>query len=368
MKTPNPDEVAALLTILHIDDLTPKLTRTLLQTFSSAQAVCAAGTSALLTIQGMSQKLIAGLRKPSAPELIARELEVLNRLEGSVVCCCDEQYPAALAHIYDPPAALFYRGKLDLLACPALAIVGTRRPTHYGLTVARQLSGELAKAGFSIISGLAQGIDTEVHRACLEVQGNTVAVLGNGLAVTYPQGNKRLADEVAAHGLLLTEFTPFAPPKPYHFPIRNRIIAGLSLGVIVVEASDKSGALITANHAVEQGREVFAVPGPITSPQSVGPHGLIKQGAVLVGSIDDILVELPQKFRSEARLPNASPPAEVPEPLDGILKHLGFEPVYFDELVAATGLSAAELAAAMTQLELLDLVVELPGKRYLKAH
>ncbi|MCQ9208506.1 MAG: DNA-processing protein DprA [Omnitrophica bacterium] len=204
----------------------------------------------------------------------------------------DKDYPANLKHIYDPPATVYLKGELILEDNIAIAIVGSRRATPYGLKNAKSLAFELAARGITVVSGLARGIDSAAHRGALEAKGRTIAVLGSGLNVIYPHENERLAEEIAKSGAVISEFQQDVGPQRYHFPRRNRIISGLSLGVVVVEAAQKSGALITANCALEQGREVFALPGKIDSWTSRGTHDLIKQGAKLVESIEDIIEEL----------------------------------------------------------------------------
>jgi len=204
----------------------------------------------------------------------------------------DKDYPTNLRYIYDPPATVYLKGNIVPEDNIAIAIVGSRRATHYGLKNAKSLAFELAVRGITIVSGLARGVDSAAHRGALEAKGRTIAVLGSGLNVIYPKENERLAEEIAQNGAVISEFPLDAGPQRYHFPRRNRVISGLSLGVVVVEAAQKSGALITANCALEQGREVFALPGKIDSFTSRGTHDLIKQGAKLVESIEDIIEEL----------------------------------------------------------------------------
>jgi len=210
----------------------------------------------------------------------------------------DERYPELLRAIYDPPAVLYCDGSVEPGDRQAVAIVGSRQATPYGLRITETLAGELSALGFTILSGFARGIDAAAHRAALAAGGRTIAVLGCGLDVDYPPGHASLHAEIAGSGAVLTEFAPGTPPRATNFPRRNRIISGLALGVVVVEAADDSGSLITARLALEQGREVFAVPGPIDVPTSQGPHGLLKQGATLVETVDDIVEELLPQPRS----------------------------------------------------------------------
>ncbi|HZC67388.1 MAG TPA: DNA-processing protein DprA [Nitrospirales bacterium] len=283
----------------------------------------------------------------------------------------DERYPELLRAIHDPPAVLYCDGMPELGDRQAVAIVGSRQATPYGLRVTDALAGELSGLGFTIVSGLARGIDAAAHRAALEAGGRTIAVLGCGLDVVYPPEHASLLNEIAGQGAVLTEFAPGTPPLARHFPQRNRIISGLALGVVVVEAAEDSGSLITARLALEQGREVFAVPGSIDAPTSRGPHGLLKQGAKLVETVDDIIEELlPQIERTEGTvktsrrvspapdLPNLSPEERV------MLELMSREPRHLDDLTERSLLPAAEVARILLSLELKALVKQLPGQRY----
>lgn len=241
-------------------------------------------------------KLTAPLKK-AVKQQTRREVvfDLLQQRTASgidYVCCFDEDYPILLRHIPDPPLTLFYRGDIQLLQQPAIGVVGSRKPTSYGRASCAYLVKEMVQAGLVIISGLAHGIDGEAHRTALAAGGKTVAVLGCGIDQVYPASHRLLFQKIASLGLLISEYPPGTPPVPGLFPERNRIISGLSLGILVVEAAEKSGSLITADCALEQGREVFAIPGPIFSSVSSGPHNLIKQGAKLVTSCDDVLDEL----------------------------------------------------------------------------
>src|SRR5256712_2115529 len=290
----------------------------------------------------------------------------------------DERYPELLRAIYDPPAVLYCDGSVEPGDRQAVAIVGTRQATPYGLRITETLAGELSALGFTILSGFARGIDAAAHRAALAAGGRTIAVLGCGLDVDYPPGHASLHAEIAGSGAVLTEFAPGTPPRATNFPRRNRIISGLALGVVVVEAAEDSGSLITARLALEQGREVFAVPGPIDAPTSRGPHGLLKQGAKLVETVNDIVEELlPQletvrtplsqdfvatgagKRRSFApKPPDLSPEEQV------MLRVIGREPRHLDDLTEQSRLSAAEVARILLGLELKALVHQLPGQQY----
>jgi DNA processing protein len=295
----------------------------------------------------------------------------------------DPSYPARLKEIFDPPIVLFARGRMELLQSIMLGVVGTRRPTHYGIAAAERLSADLAQAGLTITSGMARGIDTAAHRSALMVGGDTIAVFGCGVDLVYPAENRKLAADIAEKGLLLSEFPMGSPAYPQNFPIRNRIISGMSVGVLVVEGAQYSGSSITAKMALEQQREVFAVPGNITSKMSWGPNLLIKQGAKLVQEWNDVSVELPADTRralirkAEARLGVMSLETKEEQPsvlgeLAGASRALlgGLKadiPIHIDQLLETFGtLTSSELIAALFELELLGLVKQLPGKNFVK--
>src|SRR2546425_8671084 len=287
----------------------------------------------------------------------------------------DERYPELLRAIYDPPAVLYGDGAVEPGDRQAVAIVASRQATPYGLRITEALPGELTALGFTIVSAFARGIDAGAHRAALAAGGRTIAVLGCGLDVDYPPGHASLRAEIAGNGAVLTEFVPGTPPLAGHFPRRNRIISGLALGVVVVEAAEGSGSLITARLALEQGREVFAVPGHIDAPTSRGPHGLLKQGAKLVETVDDIVEELlPQLERPLLRPARAAGPAptcsrradahDLTPGERGVLGLVSEEPRHLDELTEQSRLPAAEVARILLGLELKALVHQLPGQQY----
>jgi DNA processing protein len=286
-----------------------------------------------------------------------------------------EDYPAALATISDPPHLLYLRGTLEAPDANAVAVVGSRHCTSYGRRVAERLAAGLVQAGFTVVSGLARGIDGAAHRAALQAGGRTLAVLAGGLSRIYPPEHADLAREVEACGGLVSEAAMEMEPMAGMFPARNRIISGLCRGVVIVEAADRSGALITARHAAEQGRAVFAVPGPIDSPASGGCHGLIRQGVVLVRGVDDILQELNATAPlTEPRPPTeaeAPPPAAPPGPPPGlddvqrrIWEYLAEQPRHLDELVQGLGLSVSQLSGMLVILEMKKVIRRLPGNRY----
>jgi DNA processing protein len=291
---------------------------------------------------------------------IAADLAWLAQPGRHLVTRGDPRYPPQLAEIADPPVALFVSGDPVLLSQPQIAIVGSRNPTAAGIELAREFAEALSHAGLSVTSGLAIGIDGAAHEGALAAGRPTIAVTACGPERTYPQRHRALADRIAAHGAVVTAFPTGSAPKRAHFPQRNRLISGLSLGTLVVEAVPKSGSLITAYHALEQNREVFAVPGSVRSPLSRGCHALIKQGAKLVENVDDILSELP----GFDALPGPAParvPAGTPHPL---FAHLGFDPVTRDDLVRRSGRTASEIAAWLTELEIAGRIRAAPGGRY----
>lgn len=306
------------------------------------------------------------------------------RARGAVlVTYHDPLYPEALREILDPPLTLFVRGDLALLNHPAIAVVGTRKPTPYGMAVAEKLGGDLAAAGLCVISGMARGIDTAAHRAALAVGGKTTAVFGCGVDMVYPSENRKLHEEICTKGLAISEFPMGAPAYPQNFPIRNRIVSGMSCGVLVVEGAQYSGSAITARLAMDQGREVYAVPGNITSQASWGPNLLIRQGAKLVSTAQDIVSELAPEVRR--RIQNAagasnegesaSGPKQATLPLgpnsvlgDLLLAKLTVDaPTHIDVLLGCLeNYSSSEIVAVLFELELLGLVRQLPGKQFVK--
>ncbi|NWG12772.1 MAG: DNA-protecting protein DprA [Acidobacteria bacterium] len=323
-----------------------------------------------------------GIPLPGAEALAARRYKPMAeeiadwcRREGCrLLVAGSEDYPARLQDIYDPPTVLYAKGDPACLGAPCVAIVGTRRPTPYGLQVAEGLAEDLARRGVTIISGLARGIDAAAHRGCLAAKGTTAAVLGCGIDVVYPREHRRLTDRILQRGSILTEFPPGTSPAPQNFPVRNRIISGLGIGVLIVEASEYSGSLITARLAMEQNREVFAVPGNLTSPQSFGPNYLIKQGAKLVQSWRDVVEEFVPELRSEILAREVRPCAMIQGRLDllaeeerhvlGVLKT--DRAAQFDRILADSGVGVSRLSDLLFSLEMRGWVRQLPGNLYVR--
>jgi len=268
----------------------------LLERFRSPQAIFRASRTELEGA-GVSGSVAQSVASGCAFEEAAAQREKMALAGAVLISLHDARYPRPLREIFDPPIVLFARGRIELLSSACLGVVGTRRPTPYGLAAAERLAADLAHAGLTIVSGMARGIDSAAHKAALAAGGNTIAVLGCGADVVYPSENRRLAADIAAKGLIVSEFPMGATAFPQNFPIRNRIIAGLSVGTMVVEGAQYSGSAITAKLAMDQGREVFAVPGNVTSKQSWGPNLLIKQGARLVQDWNDVVSELPAETR-----------------------------------------------------------------------
>jgi len=285
-----------------------------------------------------------------------------------IVSFWDEKYPENLKRIYDPPVCLYIKGELKKQDRFAISIVGSRLPTSYGKIVVEKFSKDLVKKGITIVSGLARGIDTLSHWAALQGEGRTYAVLGSGLDKIYPPENKKLAENIYKHGALISEFCLGTAPDAKNFPRRNRIIAGLSLGTIVVEAGIKSGALLTANYALEQNREIFAVPGSIISTRSAGTNQLIKDGANLVSNVNDVISELEPKLKFLLKKePENNIPKNLSEIEEKILKALSDKPIHIDKLSPKIGKSTAEVLSLLLPLEFKDLVKQLPGKLFVRA-
>ena len=341
---------------------------------SSVSGLGASGARRLLASGSPEQLLqcrdVELLSKGLKPELLPAFRECTTRVFPSVskwldsgshryvISCCCPEYPMQLNEVHSAPVLLFAEGAIDLLSLPQIAMVGTRNPTPGGMTAARSLTQELVCRDFVITSGLALGIDAECHRACLQHGGKTIAVLGSGLAQCYPRRNQALAEQIlASGGVLVSEFFPDVSPRPEYFPMRNRIISGLALGTVVIEASLRSGSLITARYALEQNREVFAVPGAIHNPAAAGCLHLIQQGAKLVTCAADIEEEVRGQLRPRSLKPKVV--AGLPSP--ALLDNVGYETTSIDEIAACSGQSLSEVMQALLLLELSGLIVSVPG-------
>ena len=337
--------------------------RKLVERFGSPRRIMEATPDELVG-KGVSPAIAAAVAAHNYQESAERECRAVEKSGARVVDFLSDQYPRLLLEIHDPPPFLYVRGSLE--GCdPAVAVVGSRRATPYGVQTTSRLAAELAEQGVTIVSGMARGIDTAAHHGALTAGGRSIGVLGCGIDVIYPSENRRLFAEMADKGGLVSEFPMATPPVAANFPRRNRIISGLSRGVLVVEAAEKSGSLITAQFALEQGREVFAIPGAITSGASRGTNRLIKQGAKLVESAADIMEEFPADGKPR---PVPIQPELFLEPRErGIHDLLSGGPLHIDEIAAKGRLTVQELSAMLLRLELQGVVMQLPGKYFTTA-
>jgi DNA processing protein len=343
----------------------------LVDEFGSLPAIFAAPVSKLSETPGISQNIATAISGFKGWDKVKVELEFLSKNDINIITYQDELYPVKLMNIYDRPPFLYVRGNLNK-DDTNIAIVGSRLASTYGKYTTERISRELALKGLTIVSGMARGIDSVAHRGALTAHGRTIAVLGSGLDVIYPPENKKLYADIIQNGAVISEFPLGTPPRSANFPTRNRIISGMSYGVVIVEAGEKSGSLITARLALEQGREVFAVPGSIDAAGSRGTNKLIKQGAKLIENTDDILEEiLPQFERTIVLKPHsianseaiAAKSSEIFSAVDQkIIDFISGSRVHIDDLISSTGLSSADILSALTTLELKGMVRQYPGK------
>ena len=360
------DDQRDWIALSAVEGVGPVLFRRLLECFETPGRVLAATRPALATVRGMTASVIEALQSGDCYRFADAELRRLEKLpDVRLLTFLDADYPRRLFEIGAPPPLLYLRGRLPVWD-PALAVVGSRRATRSGLRAAEELSAAAAGAGLLVVSGLARGVDTAAHQGAL-LGGATVAVLGCGVDCPYPPENRELAERIVANGCLLSEFPLGTQPLADHFPRRNRIISGLSRGVLVVEAADKSGSLITARYALDQGREVMAVPGPISIASCRGSNGLIKQGAALVDSLDDMLVALGLETTlasaGQACGPKAPHCPLTPREAQ-VYELLAQGPRQLDDITTALELTAAEVSAMVLGLELKGLLTQLPGSHY----
>jgi DNA processing protein len=342
--------------------------KNLLQRFGRPEDVFSATMSDLMEVDGMRNEVarkIVAREYTSDPEKVLR---ALTRSGARLVTFEDTAYPPPLREIYDPPMVLYVKGQELPHKNTFIAMVGSRNPTSYGLKTAEKIGQGLARRGLGVVSGMARGIDSAAHWGCLGGRGFTVAVLGTGIDIVYPASNKRLFESIIGKGTALSEFPLGTPPEPKNFPIRNRLISGLSRGVVVVEATMRSGSLITASIALEQGREVFAVPGSVHSFKSTGCHFLIKQGAKLVESSDDILDELGMNYpfapKTDTFKQETFPPMDDSE--RAIYEILGDYPLHIDQIAQEGDMKAGEVSSILTRMELKGIIRQLPGKMFVR--
>jgi len=350
-----------------ISDIGPKRFYKLLEFFGSTDAAWKAKSGEISKILNLSPKISSRLFEEKNNIIPEREVDLIHKNKVNVLTIEDALYPENLKTIHYPPPVLYFRGTILESDKNSISIVGSRKATYYGKMVAEKISKDLALAGLTIISGMARGIDTAAHKGALSVSGRTIAVLGCGIDHIYPPENRRLAQEIQESGAVISEFSLSTLPERQNFPRRNRVISGLSLGTVVVEAAEKSGALITADFALEQGREVFAIPGNINSPLSNGSHNLIKQGAKLVENYQDILEEihivLPQKTAEKEMVKENTFLTEEEKIIYQVITK---EPTQIDDIIGVSKLSAGKVSEVLLNLELKDLIKEIEGKRFIK--
>ena len=360
----------AWLVLLHAGASAEHDLSQLLENFGAAQAVLDAVRTGVVNDSHLPRPVLEALRKPDAQE-INREILSLKRPGYHLLPLDSPAYPPLLKQIPMPPPCLFVRGNPEILLTPQVAIVGSRRPTIDGRRDSRYFAAQLAKQGITVTSGLAQGIDAEAHRGALAQQGRTVAVLGSGLDCIYPKAHAGLADRISEEGALVSEFPLSWRPFAGNFPRRNRIISGLSAGVVIVEAARKSGSLITAKHALDQNREVFAVPGSIRNPMKQGCHGLLREGAALVERAEDIITALSQfdeliGTRSDAAAPQPESINGLDEQEKVLLDNIGYEPTSLDEIVNMTKLGIEDITGKLLNLELEGLITAVAPGSYIR--
>lgn len=373
----DPQQLEAILRLAIVPGVGPARLSALLARFGSVERVLAASARQVAELPGFGPEFVRRVVSAGTAEGLARAraaMALLREVGAVVVTPDDEVYPPAFRTLPDPPVVLYAMGDVHLLNDPGVGVVGTRAPTDYGCRAAAGLSRELARAGYTIVSGMAKGIDAVAQAAALDAGGATVGVLGHGIDKIYPSDNRHLFKRVRERGLLISELPPGEEPLAGNFPRRNRLIAALSAGVLVVEMGEKSGARHTVDYALEMGKEVFAVPGPIGSPASMGTNQLLKDGARLVTSARDVLEELrgvglPPHRALAAPLPDLRPPARVVPPdlapeEARLLAQLGDDPRHVDELATAAGVATSAALTALLGLELRDLAEALPGKQF----
>jgi DNA processing protein len=345
--------------------------RQLLEYFGDAPAILAAKRQQLLQVRNIGDEVAEAIASWQKTIDLAAELKRIEEFGCRIVTQEDEEYPELLRQIYDPPVVLYVKGELLPKDKNSLALVGSRLTTHYGIEVARKLAYQLAYLGVTVVSGGARGIDSAAHQGALSGKGRTIAVLGTGINLIWPAENRELFERIASNGALITQFPFNRPGDKQSFPIRNRIVAGMTLGTVVVEANLTSGALITANFATEYGRQVFAVPGRIDSPRSKGCHDLIKRGAKLCEGAEDILSEFEYLFPASNKPPTAAetgilPAIELSENEQKVYDTLRNEEVGIDDIIRSSGLPSSAVSVALLSLEMKRVVRQLPGKIFLR--
>ena len=365
------DSPEALVALNMIEHVGPVRVRQLLEHFGEAPAVLRASKSQLLQVRGIGEDTAEAIATWEKTIKLDEELKRISDFGCHILTQSDEDYPELLRQIYDPPIVLYVKGKLTAKDKNAVAMVGSRMTTHYGVETARKLAYQLAYVGVTVVSGGARGIDTAAHQGALSAKGRTVAVLGTGINIVFPPENAELFERIADSGAIITQFPFNRNADKQSFPIRNRIVAGMTLGTIVVEANLTSGALITANMAVENGRQIFAVPGRIDSPRSKGCHELIKKGAKLCEGAEDVLSEFEYLFPASNRPPGASETGVLPaltlsENEQKVYDALSNEESTTDEVIRRSGLPSSTVSVTLLGLEMKRLIKQLPGKLFVR--
>ena len=342
----------------------PVRVRRLLEVFGSPEQILQAKAADLRNVQGIGIEVAESILSWRSHAEIGEELEHVRTFGATVITQADPSYPALLREIHDPPIVLYVRG--DLGDPHAIGIVGTRNPSHYAAECAKKLAYQLAYAGLTVVSGLARGIDTAAHQAALAAKGRTVAVLGSGLAALYPPENRELAEKISKAGAVISEFPMTTVADRQTFPMRNRIISGLSAGLLVIEAGAASGALISASQAADQGRSIYAIPGRIDTPKAIGSNRLIQQGAKLVTSAQDILDDFGLLFRETPELARPTIEAKLTPIERRVRESIGDDETSIDTIIAKCGLPTHEVSSTLLALEMRKLVKQLPGSRFVK--
>lgn len=359
-------DIASLLSLVSVNGVGIHRIRKLVGHFGSAREVLRGSVSDLCQVDGIDEKTAQQIKEAVDRPVVDEQLSQVEKFGARILTYWDEEYPEILKKIYDPPVLLYVKGKLSDQCNKNIAVVGTRSPTGDGKWIAEQFGRDLARYNISVVSGMARGIDTCAHRGALKNSGTTYGVLGCGLNVIYPPENKKMYDQVAEHGAVISEFPMNAEPVAGHFPKRNRIISGLSLGTVVIEAGEKSGALITAYMALEQGREVFAVPGNIRVHQSKGPHRLIQEGAKLVENVEDILAEIPQLKAQQVKKDEKDILQLLSDSEKRIFQVLSEKPCHIDRIASQANMSTSEALALLLSLELKDVIKQLSGMMFVR--
>ncbi len=362
-------DIHSLLRLSSVPRIGPQKIRALVAYFETPENVFKATARELIAVPGIDKKLASNIFYYTGGNKFADDqLNRLNKIGGKIVSIWDKEYPDLLRNIYDPPAFLFVLGKFMELDSRSIALVGTRHPTSYGYFVAENMTRDLAKQSITIVSGLARGVDTIVHLTALKSGTRTIAVIGSGLDVPYPPENKKLLENIAEKGAVVSEFPMGIKPDASNFPRRNRIISGLTLGTVVIESTEDGGALITASTALDQDREVFAVPGNINEKRSAGSNKLIRDGrAKLITCVDDIFAEIRIQLRLSLDEPRHKPVIELTSPERVIYNLLSSEPIHIDTLAEKADSSTSSVLVTLLSLEFKGMVCQLPGKMFILA-